>query len=230
MNVVESTDPYCLRAGESAALLTGHPWKRFAVLGDSVAEGYGDPVEGYSTLFWCDRIAAELDVPEYLNVGKYGLKAAEVLGTQLEPALAFRPDLALVVCGGNDAFMRGYDPDAVDTALETMISALQGVGADVVTVSMFDISHSPRVPDWLRPGLRERTRTLAERTGALAARLGTLHLNLRDHPLVADLSLYSEDGLHGNARCAAIAAAEAVRRLGAEVAARRRVPGEVVSL
>ncbi|WP_412542475.1 SGNH/GDSL hydrolase family protein [Longispora sp. K20-0274] len=221
MNVVESTDPYCLRAGETAALLTGHPWRRFAVLGDSVAEGHGDPVEGYSTLFWCARIAAELGVPDYLNLGRHGLKAADVLATQLDAALEFRPDLALVVCGGNDAFLRGYDPDAVDAALETMIVALQGAGADVITVSMFDISHSPKVPAWLRPGLKERNQTLADHTDALAAKLGTLHIRLWDHPLVADLSLYSEDGLHGNARCAAIAAAEGVRRLGAELARRR---------
>jgi len=38
---VEATDPYCLRDGEAAALLAGHPWRRFAVVGDSVAAGIG---------------------------------------------------------------------------------------------------------------------------------------------------------------------------------------------
>jgi hypothetical protein len=56
----ESTDPYCLKAGESRQLLAGHPWRRFAVLGDSVAKGLCEPVDGYSNLQWADRIAAEL--------------------------------------------------------------------------------------------------------------------------------------------------------------------------
>ena len=33
----ELADPDCLADGESARLLTGHPWRRFVVLGDSVA-------------------------------------------------------------------------------------------------------------------------------------------------------------------------------------------------
>ncbi|RZU76491.1 uncharacterized protein DUF664 [Micromonospora kangleipakensis] len=50
------------------------------------------------------------------NLGLRGLRAHEVRGTQLAPALAYDPDLALVV-RGNDAFRPGYDPDAVDREL-----------------------------------------------------------------------------------------------------------------
>ena len=56
----EAADPYCLRPGEAATLLAGHPWRRFAVLGDSIAEGVGDPVPGYEHLGWADRVAAAL--------------------------------------------------------------------------------------------------------------------------------------------------------------------------
>ena len=56
----EALDEYCLAEGESAKLLTGHPWRRFVVLGDSVAEGLCEPVPGYSELQWADRLAAEL--------------------------------------------------------------------------------------------------------------------------------------------------------------------------
>ncbi len=48
--MIEATDPYTLRDGEAAALLAGHPWRRFVVLGDSVAEGCCEPVDGYSRL------------------------------------------------------------------------------------------------------------------------------------------------------------------------------------
>lgn len=214
----EATDPYCLRPGESLALLADHPWRRFVVLGDSVAEGLCEPVDGYSDLQWADRIAAELRAvrPElaYLNLGVSGLRAREILATQLEPALAFGADLALVVGGGNDAFPATYDADRVDRELTLMITTLQGAGAEVMTLGMFDISYSPAVADWLRPGLRQRMRTLSERTAAIAAQLGTIHVQLTDHPLSTDPSLYSSDGRHGNARSDAVATAETVRAIG----------------
>src|SRR5215470_4382308 len=42
----EAADPWCLADGEASRLLAGHPWRRFAVLGDSVAEGVFEPTEG----------------------------------------------------------------------------------------------------------------------------------------------------------------------------------------
>ncbi|MGC5385703.1 SGNH/GDSL hydrolase family protein [Micromonospora chalcea] len=215
--LTEATDPWCLRPGEATELLRGHPWRRFVVLGDSVAEGLCEPVDGYPDLQWADRIAAELRAvrPElaYLNLGRRGLRAHEVRAAQLADALAFEPDLALVVCGGNDAFRSAYDPDAVDAELTAMITALREAGADVITVGMFDVSHSPAVPETLRAGLGERMRRLARHTRGVAERLGTLHVHLTDHPLVADPSLYSSDGRHGSARSDAIATAETLRVL-----------------
>ncbi|MGH3750786.1 MAG: SGNH/GDSL hydrolase family protein [Micromonosporaceae bacterium] len=230
----EAADPYCLRPGESQRLLTGHPWRRFAVLGDSVAEGLCEPVDGYSELQWADRIAAELRSTAgpsgaaelaYLNLGRRGLRAGQVREGQLAAALKFEPDLALVVGGGNDAFSRSYDPDAVDAELAAIITALQRAGADVITVGMFDVSHSPAVSERVRPELGQRMRRLSERTRALAERLGALHVHLTDHALVADPSLYSSDGRHGSARSDAIAAAETVRCLGAHLASRSQQTG-----
>lgn len=220
--VTEATDPYCLRPGAAAELLRGHPWQRFVVLGDSVAEGMCEPVDGYSELQWADRIAAELRAVQpglsYLNLGRRGLRAYQVREAQLAAALEFGPDLALVVCGGNDAFRTAYDADAVDAELAAMVSALRAAGAEVITVGMFDVSHSPAVPATLRAGLGERMRRLSKHTGRLAERLGTLHVHLTDHPLVADPSLYSGDGRHGSARSDAIATAETVRVLAGRLA------------
>lgn len=218
---LEATDPYCLRDGEATALLRGHPWTRFVVLGDSVAEGLGDPVEGYVGLPWADRIAAELTVhrPDlaYLNLGRRNLRAADVRQRQLDRALEFRPDLALVTGGGYDALWPGYDADGVDAELRRMVSSLRALGADVITVGLFDAAHCPGVPERLRPGLPDRTGELSRRTAALAADLGAVHVHLTSHPAAADADVYSRDGLHGNARNHAIAAAEAVRRLGARL-------------
>ena len=85
---------------ELAALLSGARWRRVAVLGDSIAEGVREPLDGYRDLSWIDRIAAPLRdaAPDLalLNLGRRNLLAAEVRASQLAPALAFRPDLAIV--------------------------------------------------------------------------------------------------------------------------------------
>jgi lysophospholipase L1-like esterase len=109
----EAADPFCLRTGEAARLVAGHPWRRFAVLGDSIAAGLGDPSEGYPEQPWCDRIAAELARSRpglaYLNLGASNSTAAKVRERQLDVALAFSPDLALVACGGYDLLRFSYE-------------------------------------------------------------------------------------------------------------------------
>jgi lysophospholipase L1-like esterase len=218
--LTEAADPYCLRAGEAESLLAGHPWRRFAVLGDSIAEGVADTVPGYSPMPYADRVAAELTAvhPElaYLNLGRRGLRAHEVRAGQLAPALAFAPDLALVACGANDALRPGYEAraDAVDAELAAIIRALQECGALVITVSIFVRPAYPSLPSWLRPTGTERMAALGARTTAVGAVCGTVHIDLTDHPIAVAMDSTSSDGLHGNARAQSVAAAETIRALG----------------
>lgn len=221
MTLLEAADPHCLNPGEAAKLLDGHPWHRFAVLGDSIAEGVGDQLPGYSPLPFADRVAAELTAVrpalEYLNLGRRGLRTREVRATQLDAALAFAPDLALVACGANDALRPGYEAraEAVDSELAAVIKALQARGTLVLTVSIFVRPAYPSLPAWLRPTGTERMAMLGDRTTALAAALGTVHVDLARHPLAATMDSTSADGLHGNARAQAVAAAETIRSLAA---------------
>ncbi len=219
----EAADPYCLDDGEAAALLAGHPWRRFAALGDSIAEGVCDPLPGYRPLPFADRVAAELASARtlpgfaYLNLGRRNLRAREVRAGQLAGALAFAPDLALVACGANDALRPGYEAraDEVDLELTAIIEALQRGGATVVTVSIFVWGGYPSLPPWLDPPPTERMAALARRTTAVAARFGTVHVDLARHPVARAADALSADGLHGNGRSQAVAAAETIRRLGA---------------
>jgi lysophospholipase L1-like esterase len=215
----EAADPYCLADGEARALLAGHPWRRFVAVGDSVAEGLGDPVPGYSDLPWIDRIAAELGAARpglrYRNFGTRDRRAAEVRAEQLAPALAFAPDLALVCAGGFDAVRPTYDPDTVDEALTGIVSAFRERGVDVITVGIFDVSHCVAVPDRYRPALGERMRALSKHTRDVGEAHGTIHVDLTEHPAARDPAMYSADGLHGNLRSHAVCAAETIRRLGA---------------
>ncbi|MBS2967114.1 SGNH/GDSL hydrolase family protein [Actinocrinis puniceicyclus] len=221
----EAADPFCLRAGEARALLRGHPWRRFAVLGDSIARGVGDAVAGYPQAPLADRVAALLAAEQpalgYLNLGERGLRTRQVRERQLGAALAFAPDLALLVCGANDALRPGYErrAEAVDADAAAIVRALQGAGALVVTFSVFVWSSYPGLPVWLTPPPAERMAWLGRRAAALAAELGTVHVDLAGHPAAGCRDMVSADGLHSSARGQSIAAAETVRRLGARVRA-----------
>ncbi len=220
---LEASDPHCLGDGEAERLLAGHPWRRFVALGDSITEGVTEPVAGYHPLPFADRVAAELRRARpdlaYLNLGRRNLRASEVRTRQLGPALAFRPDLALVVCGANDALRPGYErrADEVDHEIGEIVSALTAAGVLVVTMSVFVMGDYPRLPSWLGPAFGRRMTMLAARTRAIASAYGTVHVHLADHP-AADEALTCDDGLHGNGRGQAIAAAEMVRALGTHIA------------
>jgi lysophospholipase L1-like esterase len=217
----EAADPYCLRAGEAAALLAGHSWKRFVVVGDSVAEGLGEPSPGYPDEPWADRIAAELSDARpgtaYTNFGRANTRSEQVREAQLGPALALEPDLVLVAAGGFNALSRSYDPQAVDDDLRAMAEAFSAGGAEVILVSMFDGSHSPAVPEPVRAGLRTRLFDLADRTRVIASELNALHVDLTPHPASGEPGMYASDGRHGSRRAHAISAAETVRALGARL-------------
>jgi lysophospholipase L1-like esterase len=218
----EAADPYCLREGEAERLLAGHPWRRFVVLGDSIAEGVGESAPGYADEPWCDRIAAALRAGqpglEYLNLGTRNTPAAQVRAIQLPSALAFAPDLALVACGGYDILQPVYDPAAIAAEIRAIVAALASAGATVVTVGLFDGSYSPAVPEPFRKPLQDRLQGLSVATREVAGDLGTVHVDLTWHPAAQDADLYSSDGRHGSMRGHAISAAEVVRGLGAELA------------
>jgi lysophospholipase L1-like esterase len=213
----EAADPYCLRPGEAATLVAGHPWRRFVVIGDSVAEGMGEPSPGYHDSSWTDRIAAALAEQQpdlvHLNLGTRNLTAAEVRESQLADAVAFAPDLALVACGGFDALQRTYDRDDVAPHLTAIVSTLRARSCDVITVGLFDVSHSPYVPAKLKQVLHDRLVDLADLTSAISARFGGIHVSLTDHPAAKSPDLYSTDGRHGTRRSHAISATECLRTL-----------------
>lgn len=209
-------------------LLADAPWRRFAVLGDSIAEGIGDPVEGYPQGGWAAAVATALDAArpglQYRNYGRRGLIAEEVRETQLEAAVAFRPDLAALTAGGNDLLGPGFDGDGVEDELDAIVGELRAVGADVVTFALFDVGRSGLVRQPFASALSERLQELAERTQAVAERHGAIFVDARDNPLGACPSIYSADRRHLNARGHTIFAAEVLQQLSARSGASRVPP------
>jgi len=202
---------------------TSLPWRRFVVVGDSLAEGVGDPAPGYEHLGWADRVASTLGA-DYLNLGRRHLLAAEVRATQRERALAFAPDLAAVVCGGNDLMRPDHDPEAVERDVDAIVAALRAAGSEVIMLATFDLSQSELLPDQRKPAWR----SLIEQLGNLAERIACRHdavlIDFRIHPAAADASIYSADRIHLNARGHAICATQTLHELERRVTEQNLVP------
>ncbi|MCW3006766.1 MAG: family lipolytic protein [Solirubrobacterales bacterium] len=195
------------------------PWRRLVIVGDSIALGVGDPVDGYPHRGWTASIALALEAARpglvHRNLGARGLLTEEVRETQLDAALAFRPDLAIVAAGGNDLLGPGFDGLGVEEELEEMVGALHRRGALVVTIGLFDITRSGLVPEAFRAPLSQRIRELGARTAAVVERHGGIHVDCTDHRAGADPSIYSADRRHLNAAGHAIAASLTLQALTA---------------
>jgi hypothetical protein len=211
-----ATDPQTRDLTLADELLAKAPWKRFAVLGDSHAAGIREVVDGYPDKSWSDWFSESLGRTQpglaAQNFGKKGLLAREVRARQLGPALAFEPDLAVVLCGGND-LLRG-SLDGVADELDQIVAALREQGATVVTMSLFDITRTDLLPDEFKPPLKEQLDQLTAIVEGVADRHGTVHLDFGTHPSAAENSVYASDFQHLTTRGHAVIAAEMTRRLG----------------
>lgn len=215
----EAADPHCLRDAESDRLLRGAPWRRFAVVGDSLAEGLGDPSSGYRTSPWADRVADALRrvVPDlaHLNLGVRGLTASQVRAGQAEAAAEFGPDLVGVVCGGNDLLLPGFSPAVLETQLDLLVSGLAGPGTTLFVYALANVAAA--VPELRGGPLEEGVATLNGVTRKVAARHGAIVVEMYDHPAAGNRDLYSADLVHASARGHAVIAAATVRALAAEL-------------
>ncbi len=139
---------------------TSHPWRRYVAIGDSFTEGMcdDDPLlvgDGSRGEFagWADRLAAHLSEAArregnelgYANLAVRGRKLADVVGPQLESALALEPDLVSIVGGGNDILRPKADLDALASRLEEAVAQIRATGADVLMATPVDPADAPLV-------------------------------------------------------------------------------------
>jgi lysophospholipase L1-like esterase len=211
----EATDPYCPTATELDALLDGAPWRRIVGVGDSTVEGLGDPVDGYLTHGFVERLVAALRRQQphlyFLNLGRRNLVAAEVRATQLEAALSFGPDLAIVICGGNDVMPRDWDLDSATEELDAIVGALSDSGAEVVMNAYMTPVNA--VPAFVGTPLDERLPQLNDRIRRVAERHNALLVDLQDSPASFVVENFSRDFRHLSMRGHAIVACDFARRL-----------------
>ncbi|MBB1245172.1 SGNH/GDSL hydrolase family protein [Streptomyces durbertensis] len=220
----ELQDPHLLTEEEITAQLQGAPWTRYAAIGDSIVAGIREPLEGYADLGWADRVAAGLrrinPELEYHNFGVRDLSAAQIRATQLDAALEFKPDIAIVVAGGNDLLGKHFDTAAVETEQARMVSALRSRGCTVVTMGLFDNTWTPYVAEKYKAVMKHRLQQFSDLTQAVTLRMGGLHVDLPNCPAGKE-PIFATDGLHLNVRGHAVVATEVIRTLGEYLAARK---------
>jgi lysophospholipase L1-like esterase len=216
----EAADPHCLGKDEGGELLLGAPWRRFAVVGDSLAEGLGDPLPGYRAASWADRIAEALRsaAPDavYTNLGLRGLTTAQVRAEQADRAAAFAPDLVAVVCGGNDLLLPGFSPAAVTREMDLLFDRLAAPGTTLLAFALANVAAA--VPELRGGPLEQGVALLNGIVRGSAERHGAVLVDMYDHPAVGDRDLYSADLVHATARGHAVIAAATIRALSRRIA------------
>ncbi|MFI9509638.1 SGNH/GDSL hydrolase family protein [Nocardia sp. NPDC052566] len=208
----EETDPYCLSPLDAAALLYDAPWRRFAVLGDSLSAGIGDPSPGYASLGWADRVADVLRRVHpglaYLNTAVTRASTAQALERQADRIRAFDPDLLHVPSGANDIVRREPDFAEIESTMRRMYRFAASTGALIATFTLSRRYDVPVFPDW-----HERVLRINDITRALTAEFDAVLVDSEDHPISDRANLLSEDGIHFATAGQAVLAAEVVKAL-----------------
>ncbi len=176
-------------------------WTRYVALGDSITEGFCDPVIGRNEpwLGWADRLAAILDgnarlgdrSVEYANLAVRGRRVRHVVDDQIPAAIALGADLISVMVGGNDLMTPRADPDDLAAQLETGIAHARAAGVDVLLATCFD----PQFAFFLRP-FRGRAAVYNANLWSIARTHHTYALDLWGMRELQDRSMWSEDRVH----------------------------------
>ncbi|MEU6037792.1 SGNH/GDSL hydrolase family protein [Actinomadura sp. NPDC047616] len=214
--LIEESDPFCLGPVEAATLLAGAPWRRYAVIGDSLSAGTGDASPGYLDQGWSDRLAGILRRvrPElaYLNTAEIGATTARTLDAQLHPVIEFRPDLLHVPSGANDILRRHPDFGEIEAMLRRMYELAAGTGALLTTFTLGRAFVVAVFPDW-----HERVTTLNGIVRRLAAEYDAVVVDMWDHPVNDRDTLLSADRIHFSTSGQAVMAAEMVKALASRL-------------
>ncbi len=151
-----------------------------------------------SCVGWADRFAERLAVrhPDltYANLGVRGQTAREVLETQLDRAVALRPDVALLVAGVNDLLRPRLHRRELRDSLLTMYRRLHEAGAQVLTFTMPDMTRVSPLTVVLRP----RIDFLNDVVRQAESSYGTVVVDFASEPLAGHPALWYDDRLHGN--------------------------------
>ncbi|MGO1434409.1 MAG: SGNH/GDSL hydrolase family protein [Canibacter sp.] len=176
------------------------PWKRFVVIGDSFAEGLGDPnpQSPGGLRGWSDRVAEVLgefgDDFAYANLAVRGKVIRQIRDEQLDAAIALKPDLIAISAGGNDVLRPRADADEITAILERMVDRVTQAGATVILFTSVDVGFQPvfRAVRGKAAIFNENLRRIAKKYDAIVVDQWALEET-------QDSRYWSDDRLHFNA-------------------------------
>jgi lysophospholipase L1-like esterase len=175
---------------------------RYVALGDSFTEGVGDPdpTRPNGLRGWADRVAealaAQTDDFRYANLAIRGRKLPQILGEQLDAALALEPDLVTIHAGGNDVLRPSVDVDELAASYDDAVGRLAATGATIVMFTLGD-TRSNQAFKVIRGRValyNEWVREIADRHGARLIDLWRDHDYDRRHFLDVDRLHYGPAG------------------------------------
>jgi lysophospholipase L1-like esterase len=176
-------------------------WTRYVALGDSFTEGMSDPDPGRPGQYvgWADRLAVHLggyaaDAGQtfgYANLAVRGRLLADIVGPQLDAALALEPDLVSIVGGGNDILRPTADIDALAAQLEAAVARIRATGADVLMATPVDPADAPIVK-----ATRGRVGAYSAFIWGIAQRHGARVLDQWSLTSLRDWRLWADDRIH----------------------------------
>jgi lysophospholipase L1-like esterase len=180
-------------------LPAGRQVASLAILGDSTAVGLGDPLptggwRGFGPLLMA-ALGASGEV-RYRNLSVLGARMADLRRQQLPGALVAKPDVAVILAGMNDTLRSDFDPVALREDLDATVSALQAIGAVVLTTRYHDHGQVFWLPGPLRRALCHRVEQLNGAVDQVVAQRGALCLDLHVTPGAYDSAAWSVDRLH----------------------------------
>lgn len=172
---------------------------RFATLGDSITAGTARDSGRLWPALVKDWLAARCPEVRHLSLAVGGAASGDVLRDQVPRAIAGRPDLATVICGGNDVLYRPRpDIDAAGANLSECLGRLAQVVPRGRIVTATYPNFVPLLP--FRPRSRIRvTRGLEELNQAIRQVARTLQVMCVDLAALSQRfhgELYAADGTH----------------------------------
>jgi lysophospholipase L1-like esterase len=169
----------------------------FAILGDSAASGVGDSDKNGVTRGWGYYLAKHFQDPlVYVNLSRPGAQSAEVLEDQLPKALIFKPDIAAVIVGGNDALRNGFDPSKLHQNLRATISELKKSGAEVLLLQLHDPTRIVPLPKLLAQVLSRRVNAVNRVIHSVGREFNAQILMTRSIQDIYDRKVWHIDRMH----------------------------------
>lgn len=170
----------------------------YAALGDSTGVGVGARRDGGYVARLFRRIVDARPGSKLTNVCVSGATTADVLRSQIEPALSARPTLISLGVGINDVG-HAMDVETFARNYELIVERLKQANAPIVLTNIPDVSLAPVVPLNERPEVARRIALFNERIGEIATRYSLFvvdaykatHEAIPSHP-----DFFSDDGFH----------------------------------